>query len=317
MNPDRFMQMFDARVTRRKALRAAGAAGLTGALASQGLRLASAQDATPDPIGLPDLTIVGVDYAFEMPASVEGGWTHVILDNQGMMDHHAMFLRVNDGSTVEDVQDLLAQPNLFAVFDIATSVRGPNVGPGQRASVVMNLEPGQYVLICAIPGPDGVPHYAMGMQSVLEVTEAAADGAPPEADATVDLVEMSFEGLPSDATAGTHIWEVNNAGAQIHEIGVMQLEPGVSIEQVLQIFSGPPPSSTPVDASEPPPPPGPPPGPPPFTHIGGTAPKSPGETNYAVLDLAAGDYIAICFVPDPETGVPHFAMGMIAGFTVT
>ncbi len=44
---------------------------------------------------------------------------------------------------------------------------------------------------------------------------------------------------------------------------------------------------------------------------------SPGETNYAVLDLAAGDYIAICFVPDAETGAPHFALGMIAGLTVS
>jgi hypothetical protein len=43
---------------------------------------------------------------------------------------------------------------------------------------------------------------------------------------------------------------------------------------------------------------------------------NPGYTNWAVLDLEAGDYLAICFVPDPATGQPHFALGMVMPFTV-
>ena len=57
-------------------------------------------------------------------------------------------------------------------------------------------------------------------------------------------------------------------------------------------------------------------GPPPFTSITGIAPASPGTQGWLVLDLAAGEYAAICFVPDTETGAPHFALGMIAPFTV-
>jgi hypothetical protein len=34
------------------------------------------------------------------------------------------------------------------------------------------------------------------------------------------------------------------------------------------------------------------------------------------LDLAPGTYIALCFVPDEETGVPHALMGMVQVFTV-
>ena len=34
------------------------------------------------------------------------------------------------------------------------------------------------------------------------------------------------------------------------------------------------------------------------------------------LDLAPGTYIAVCFVPDEETGVPHALMGMVQVFTV-
>ena len=43
---------------------------------------------------------------------------------------------------------------------------------------------------------------------------------------------------------------------------------------------------------------------------------SPGQTSWLALDLAPGTYIALCFVPDRETGVPHALMGMVQVFTV-
>jgi hypothetical protein len=320
MDQDWFRQMFDTRLTRRSALQTAGAVSAAGVLATHALPSVIAQGAE-DPFDYPDLAITAVEYAFEMPATAEAGLTHVLLDNQGMMEHHAMFLRPHEGSTIEDVQAALKQGDFGALFATAMSAGGPNVGPGHQASVAMNLEAGQYLVVCVIPNEEGVPHFALGMQAVLEVTEASVESAPPEADATVNLVEMTFEGLPTDATAGTQVWEVANAGTQLHEVVVLQLAKGVTIDQAIQMFSEPPPSASPVaspivDQTVASPAAGAPAGPP-FEAIGGTAPMSPGETNYAVLDLAAGDYIAICFVPDPATGAPHFAMGMIAGFTVS
>ena len=320
MNYDQFVEMLDTRISRRTALQAAGAVGAAGVLGSHGVRLAGAQEATPDPFEYPDLTIVAVEYAFEMPTSIEAGWTHVIMDNQGMMDHHAMFLRPNEGSTIEDVQASLQSGDFGAIFATATSIGGPNVGPGHQASVAMELQAGQYLLICAVPNEEGIPHFALGMQAVLEVTEATSGASAPEADTTITLVEMAFEGLPSEVAAGTHVWEVTDGGDQLHELVVLQLAEGLTADQAIQIFMEPPapaatPAASPVVDQSVATPAGPPPGPP-FEAIGGVAPLSPGETNYAVLDLAAGEYVAICFVPDAQTGVPHFAMGMIAGFTV-
>ena len=333
MDQDRFTRLLDARLTRRSAVRAAGAVGAAGLLAARGRHSVRAQ-AAGDPFDYPDLSIAAVDYAFEMPATAEAGWTHVLLDNRGMMDHHAMFLRPHEGSTIEDVRAALGGGDFAALFATATSAGGPNVGPGHQASVAMDLEAGQYLVVCVIPNDEGVPHFALGMQAVLEVTEGAAGSAPPEADAAVNLVEMAFQGLPTDATAGTHVWEVANAGAQLHEVVVLRLADGVTIDRAIQIFGEPPASASPVaspiadhtmaspvaspivdqtvasPAAEAM-------AGPPFAAIGGIAPVSPGGTNYAVLELAAGDHIAICFVPDAQTGAPHFAMGMIAGFTVS
>lgn len=202
------------------------------------------------------------------------------------------------------------------MFGVATSYGGPNVGPGVRGSVIVNLEPGPYVVICAIPDETGMPHYAMGMLAVVDVTAPAAELEAPVADATVTLVEMEFQGLPADVTAGKHIWEVTDGGEQVHEISVNQIQEGMTFEQIQEIFMAPPPAS-PVDTAQTTPAATPVAGPPPFTSVAGTAPKSPGQTNYLVLDLVAGEYFAICFVPDIETGAPHFALGMLMPFTVT
>jgi hypothetical protein len=304
------------RFSRRTVLQGAGALGIGGVLAVRGAGATFAQGATPSAGAYPEVVITARDMAFEMPASFEGGWTQLTLDNQGPSNHHAIFLRVNDGSTVEDVQAALQLPEFGPVFGVATSAGGPNIGPGLRGSVIDNLEPGPYVVICAIPDETSVPHYAMGMLAVIEVTEPAAEAEAPVADAAVSLVEMEFQGLPADVTAGMHLWEITDQGDQVHEIIVGQIADGVPFEVIQEIFLAAPPAS-PVDTAEATPVATPATGPPPFEFVAGTAPKSPGQTNWLVLDLVAGEYFAICFVPDPGTGAPHFALGMLMPFTVS
>lgn len=98
-----------------------------------------------------------------------------------------------------------------------------------------------------------------------------------------------------------------------------QMQPGVIFDTLQEIFlAGPPgaPPASPVDAGQATPVATPVAGPPPYISVAGTAPMSPGQTNYLVLDLVAGEHFAICLVPDPESGTPDFALGMMAPFTV-
>src|SRR5699024_810488 len=119
--------------------------------------------------------------------------------------------------TIDDVTAALKSPDLGALLGVAESIGGGNTGPGSSASTIVNIDPGSYMVVCAIPGPDGMPHYMMGMQAPLDVTDAAGDASAPAADATITLVEMSFDGLPTDVTAGEQTWEVTNGGEQLHE----------------------------------------------------------------------------------------------------
>jgi uncharacterized cupredoxin-like copper-binding protein len=313
----RVQQLLDVQISRRTALRTAGVAGVASFVASRGI--AFAQDATPPAAAggtsYPELTITATDYHFDLPASIAGGWTKVTLVNNSESDHHAMLMRPIEGKTIDDVTAALKSPDLGALLGVAESIGGGNTGPGSTASTIVNIDPGSYMVVCAIPGPDGMPHYMMGMQAPLDVTDAAGDASAPAADATITLVEMSFDGLPTDVTAGEQTWEVTNGGEQLHEFIVMKLSPGVTFDMAKGILMSST-EATPAAAAA-----SPPPGMamqgPPFVELGGAAPMSPSYTNYPVLNLEAGDYFAICFVPDAATGAPHYTMGMIAPFTAS
>jgi uncharacterized cupredoxin-like copper-binding protein len=308
MYQDRLVSLRDSRLSRRVVLQRAAVAGAVLAVGS-GSRFALAGQQAQDSAAYPEIVVVAKEMSFDVPETAEGGIVRLTFDNQGEMDHHAMFLRVNDDATLEDLQAALATPDFGAAFAVSTSHGGPMAGPGMKASVIVDLPEGTYVLICAIPGPDGMPHYQMGMQAVLEVTTPAAVTAEaPVADATVELMEMMFHGLAPEFAAGPVTLEVVNAGAAIHEMLVMQLAEGFTGDMFMEMVMAPP-SATPEAAMAEQ-------GPPPFANIGGVAPMNPGFTNYVPLELTAGEYVAICFVPDTETGAPHAALGMVMPFVV-
>lgn len=308
MHQDRIVSMLESRLSRRVALQRTAVAGAGAALALSGSRFALARQ-DGDSATYPELVVVAKEMSFEVAETFEGGVVKLTLDNQGEMEHHAIFLRVNDDVTLDDVEAALAEPSFEAMFGVAESHGGPMAGPGLKASVIVDLPAGTYVLVCAIPGPDGMPHYQMGMQAVVEVTTPAAVTAEaPVADATVELMEMMFHGLAPEFAAGPVTLEVVNAGAAIHEMAVVQLAEGFTGDMFMEMLQAPP-SATPVGE-------GVPEGPPPFTILGGVAPMSPGFTNFLPLDLIAGEYVAICFVPDAETGAPHAALGMVMPFVV-
>jgi hypothetical protein len=50
--------------------------------------------------------------------------------------------------------------------------------------------------------------------------------------------------------------------------------------------------------------------------VGYAALQSGGTTTWQEFDLDPGSYAVLCFIVDPETGVPHLMDGMVKTFTV-
>jgi hypothetical protein len=55
---------------------------------------------------------------------------------------------------------------------------------------------------------------------------------------------------------------------------------------------------------------------PPFTSIGGFQAINPGQSGWLNLDLEPGNYVAVCYVPDPASGHAHLELGMVMPFSV-
>jgi hypothetical protein len=165
------------------------------------------------------------EYAFVMPKKVEGGWTTMRLTNTGGEPHEFALVRLEDGKTLADVEQLLSDPAAQEREPPSwAKIRAglPTVGPGETAALTEELEPGRYALICFLDGPNGRPHFMDGMISELEVAGVAGAGAP-KADATLEL----GKGLTAPRLeAGARTLELRNDAGAASGVFMVSYAPG-------------------------------------------------------------------------------------------
>ena len=247
------------------------------------------------------ITFTATDFAFSGPATVEAGVVELAVDNQGAEDHQLGLFRLHDGVDAGTVLGAVgAAGTLEAGREYGTWIAGPNlVAPNAQGAVVVDLEPGRYIVACVMPAEgDGQPHAMKGMISNLEVTPTTAqpavigDSELP----TIHLQDFAFE-LPDDFSGRGPVI-VDNEGSQIHELALVRLRDGRTPDDVLNYEMAPRPRSNP-----------------PFTSVGGTTFLDPGERVRLDLDLEPGNYALVCFLPAPDKQM-HAQHGMLTGFTV-
>ena len=271
-----------------------GAAAATTAAAAATTAAAGAAAPTEVKIGM-------AEYSYsDVPATVAGGLVTVTATNNGKEEHQATLLRLNDGVTLQQaLGDFAADPNKgFADIQL---FGGPNsVAPGASVSATADLPAGNYAFVCLIPGSDGIPHAAKGMLAPFTVSAPGGTAAPaPQSDGQIVTKEYNFT-LPQ-GFSGNGTFDISNQGEQNHEMAVYAVAPGSTTADV-QAF---------LASTEPPA------GPPPIIPSGGISAAAPGSDIFVHLDLKAGDYVMVCFLPDTKSGAPHFSLGMIQPFTVS
>ena len=116
--------------------------------------------------------------------------------------------------------------------------------------------------------------------------------------ASVTGVDYAFEGVPETLPAGTVAVEFTNASEEEqHEMVVFKKnDPEMSVEELLEM---------PEEEAQS------------KITFAGAAFAMPGEEAATLLELEAGEYTMVCFVPvGGEDGPPHFTEGMLAEFSV-
>jgi hypothetical protein len=275
---------------------------LVAALALSAIACSTQQAAAKNPdstvaTAAPNVLLVKTrDYAFDAPDSVRAGLTTIrLVTNPGHELHQVGLIRLDSAKTPANLFDAMKSQGPLPKW--AVEIAGVNPpAPGQTAEATVALEPGNYLLVCLVPSPDGVPHIAKGMSRPLVVTGAHVATTPIAGDVEIKLTDYAF-GLSAPLTAGNHVIRVVNRAQQTHEVQVVRLAPGKTAADVARW----------VEKMD---------GPPPGEPLSGVAGLGVGESASFPLTLTPGEYALLCFIPDAKDGKPHVAHGMMQQFAV-
>lgn len=237
---------------------------------------------------IPEVIVEATDAGYTIPAEVPSG----VVAFKSVGEVEGFPARLNDGVTLEEVNEALAQPSPFAALPMLSLLGGSSTTTDDR--LIVDLKPGQHVFLVLAEGEP---------PAVYPFTAGEASGATaPTADVVVDLVDFNFS-VPAEIATGPKVWQISNKGLQWHEMAIVKLNEGVTIDDLLATMQsgGPPPE-----------------GPPPYEEIAFWTPNSPGETGWVTWDLPPGEYTVICFLPDTAGEMaPHAAQGMVGNLTVS
>lgn len=115
----------------------------------------------------PDVTIRLVDYGFDLSAPVRRGRRTIAVWTDAPQPHEVILVRLNAGVTAAQFMRAVEHPTGPPPGSFVGGVSG--LSPRERAYFTVNLQPGQYTLICFVPDhKDGRPHIMHGM--VREIT---------------------------------------------------------------------------------------------------------------------------------------------------
>jgi uncharacterized cupredoxin-like copper-binding protein len=255
----------------------------------------AAQAAAYDPTSR-TATVIAKDFAFEAPDSIPAGWTTIRLVNDGMNLHHAVLVRLEGGKTLADAEAAMKNPGPPPSWIVP--VGGPNApNPKSEANATVELQPGNYVMLCFVDIPEKTPHFMKGMVRPLKVTASTGPSSAPVADVVVSLADYAFTVKSGTLSSGKHVIQVVNDGPQEHELELIRLAPGKTVKDMGAWVAKPE-------------------GPPPADALGGIVGVAKGSTGFFNVELSPGNYVLLCFVPDAKDGKAHLEHGMIKEFTV-
>jgi hypothetical protein len=227
---------------------------------------------------------------FEVPQSVEGGVVEISFTNSAKGGHSAQLVRAEQGHTPREA---LAAGKAWGekgkgLPDWALTAGGlGDVEPGETATVTQALAPGKYL----------VADLETGANAEFEVTGEAAASELPSDGGTIEATEYEF--TASGLKSGGAPILFANAGGEPHFIAAVGIKPGRTIADVRKFFEtekGEPP----IDEAR----------------SFNTAVIEGGESQSIDVELEAGDYALLCFVPDRAGGPPHAVKGMISKVAV-
>ena len=122
--------------------------------------------------------------------------------------------------------------------------------------------------------------------------------APEVNEVTYTATDYLFNG-PQFIPSGTTKFVLDNQGMELHHQQLIFLPDGMTVDGLMAELAAAEEGTFPTGVKA----------------AGGVSALNPGLSGAVTMDMAAGEYVMVCFVPNAE-GVPHLALGMVKPITV-
>lgn len=269
--------------------------GATAVAAATGIALMSDAPADARP-ALQTLDVrLSADATTLGTAVLHPGVTRIDEHDLGPGQHDVALARLHEGVTPQQLLDAFSTDyaSAYALVDLYGELN--DVPAGQSGSYTVTLDPGSYLVLDT--GSTGTvdANFLTGLYATLEVRgHSTGSAGAPHADVRVEAGDGGYRMPATFPREGTV--RFTDGGRQQHEFEVARLHDGATVDDLLTAMQ----SGTQWPADPQP----------------GFGPVSPGVTAWFDVDLDPGTYVVYDFIPDPATGLPHVAEGMVDTFTV-
>lgn len=272
------------------------------------------------------LTFTGKDVGFSGPASTFSGRAEIILVNTGQGFDNLLIAKLTGGNTVKELPVQGNQELYENLPSWVIPIGGPGkVPPGKTASITVNLEAGNYVLIRFGTNENNVTIPAWDLRVPFTVAQSAGSLAlEPDFDMLMNMIDFGYtvsdEYKPGVGRAivkeGPHLIKITNMGKIPHEVILAKFDEGKRAVDYpgwmrntqgngggnlvpIALEDGTIPTT-----------------PPPTTIWGGSTIIGTNGITYLQTDLVPGNYLMYCTLPNSQSGNPNLSSGMIEEFSV-
>ena len=250
----------------------------------------AASQPTPVAANTPEIVVELTDDSQVISETLPAGTRRITVKNTGKAVHASVFRRLKEGVTPEQFAAAFRE-NPFASLALTTQLGGPDLDPGASIAGYYQLDAGDYTIVDNAVEPKRFVPFR------VEASPQASE-QPPAATVAVEMKEYEFV-IPAEIKAGKQWWQFTNSGQNLHQAIIVKLAEGKTVDDVIAWN----------DTQE---------GPEPFTLVAFWNVMSPGVKSWGELDLPAGTYWLLDFLPDPsKDGMPNAAQGMAKEITAT
>ena len=231
---------------------------------------------------IPQITITATADGLDVPAELPEGMVTITFDNQSEAPILPVPSRLLEDVTQEDFTNALVEGGQDAALALIAMQGGTFIFPETAVAVTYDLQPGDYALI----------DFALEEPVMVWFTVADGEGegvaVELESDYEVHLMDFAFH-MPLELEAGEHLWHIENTGGQWHEMAIMRIEDGMTLDDAREMLFAEPEEG--AEAGE-----GEEGAMPDFLWI----PMNEGEQAWLNITLEPGTYVVGCMLPNMD-----------------